>query len=55
MVSHSPLPYEVQKTDELNYVFVTKHGILKKTNPNKQQLMKAFGDLLAQDCYDIVF
>jgi hypothetical protein len=161
MVSHSPLPYDVQKIDELNYVFVNKHGIhyhlyfmpltglyptlpntysfnieregtqphpidrriavtvvdvlrrffqnienamimvcdstdgkqhrrrnlfdrwfqyyndgtmaainaeagdgeyeilltiyFKKTNPNKQQLMKAFGDLLAQDCYDIVF
>ena len=26
----------------------------KKTNPYKQQLIKAFGDLLAQDCYDIV-
>ena len=26
----------------------------KKTNPYRQQLIKAFGDLLAQDCYDIV-
>lgn len=26
----------------------------KKTNPYKQQLIKAFGDLLSQDLYDIV-
>jgi len=27
MASHSLLPYEVRKTDELNYEFVNKHGI----------------------------
>ena len=27
MVSHSPLPYEVQKINELNYEFTNKHGI----------------------------
>ena len=26
----------------------------KKNNPYKQQLMKAFGDLLARDCFEIV-
>ena len=26
----------------------------KKNNPYKQQLIKAFGDLLANDCYEIV-
>ena len=26
----------------------------KKNNPNKQQLIKAFGDLLAKDCSEIV-
>jgi len=26
----------------------------KKNNPNKQQLIKAFGDLLAKDCFEIV-
>ena len=26
----------------------------KKDNPYKQQLMKAFGDLLARDCFEIV-
>lgn len=26
----------------------------KKNNPNKQQLIKAFGDLLANDCFEIV-
>lgn len=26
----------------------------KKTNPNKQQLIKAFGDLISQDLYEIV-
>ena len=26
----------------------------KRDNPYKKQLIKAFGDLLAQDCYDIV-
>ena len=26
----------------------------KKNNPNKSQLIKAFGDLLARDCFEIV-
>ena len=26
----------------------------RKDNPNKQQLIKAFGDLLAKDCFEIV-
>ena len=26
----------------------------KKNNPNKRQLIKAFGDLLAKDCFEIV-
>ena len=26
----------------------------KKNNPNKQQLIKAFGELLAKDCFEIV-
>ena len=26
----------------------------KKNNPNKQQLIKAFGDLLSKDCFEIV-
>ena len=45
MASNLRPPYEYQKIDELNYEFV---------NPNKPQLIKAFGDLLSQNYYEIV-
>jgi hypothetical protein len=40
MVSNSQNPYKVIEENQ--------------NNPNKQQLIKAFGDLLAKDCFEIV-
>ena len=69
MASNSQNPYKVIEENPLDYSFVNRDGVkyhlyftpisgiypdLLKDNPNKPQLIKAFGDLLSQNYYEIV-
>ena len=59
MASPSLPPYEYEEIVELNYEFVNRDGIryhlyFKNNNPNKQQLVNSFNELMSRDIYEIV-
>ena len=53
MASPSLPPYEYEEIVELNYQLLVSI-YFKNNNPNKQQLVNSFNELMSRDIYEIV-